>query len=248
MPSMPTVPDVRVVTIDFGPLPLARTLNPRLSTDRSLLLATLDVAWTPVDPIAAVARLEERLLAFLPGFADHECRGAERYHVFAQASRNRRPATPGGPAYSCTSFEPTLALAHLIEHAVIDFECAILDERRCSGVTAAHRSPPGRYDLMVECADPHVGRCCLAMAMAWLTAAAQGRDLGPAEREVLAAARLAYRRGGQALWPPGVARALSWPEPHARRALAALRDLGFLSESAYTVNLSGLPEYRLGRS
>src|SRR5437867_1917532 len=56
----------------------------------------------------------------------HARRGAERYHVFAQAGRNRRPATPGGPAHSCTSFEPTLALAHLIEHAVINFECAIL--------------------------------------------------------------------------------------------------------------------------
>ncbi len=244
---MPTAPDIRVVTIEHGPLPGARSLNPRFGTGRSLLFASLDIAWSPVDPAAAIARLEESLLAFRPGFARHECRGAERYHVFAGA-RGAVPADYGSGARARDGFEPALALAHLLEHAVIDFQCSILRERRCSGVTAARRAPPGRFDLMVECGDPDVGRLCLALAIAWLTSALRGHTLGLPEREILLAARLAHDHRGQRLRSAPVARALRLPEPRAEIALAALREAGYLVETPYTMNLSGLPVYRVCRT
>jgi hypothetical protein len=237
---MSTSPEIRVIATAYGPLPSARSLNPRFSSREPLLLATLDVVWSPVDPVAAVARLEGALLAFSPGFARHECRGAEVYHVFAPA-RGQSPAAGDG-------FEAPLALTHLIEHAVIDFQCAITGARRCSGITAARRRPIGRFDLMVECSDPHLGRCCLALAVAWVSAAAQGLALGAPQRETLAAARLAYAADGRALQPKGVAAALGWSERQAGRALAALSQVGYLVSTPFTVNLSGIPEYRLGRS
>ena len=240
---MPTAPEIRVARIDYGPLLEARLLNPKITADSPLLLATLDIRWDPPDPVAAVARLEEALLAVCPGLALHECRGPSSYHVLAGA-RRLREATPGG---SGSRLEAPLALAHLVEHAIIDFQCDILGERRCSGITAARRAPRGQFDLIVECPDLHVGRCCLSLATTWLTSAALGHTLGSAEREILAAARLARARTGEPLGPRAVARALHVPQARAERALSALSEVGYLVETRYTVNLSGVPEYRICR-
>ncbi len=241
---MPTAPEIRVARIDYGPLLEARLLNPKIPADSLLLLATLDILWDPQDPAAAVARLEEELLAVSPGLALHECRGPSSYHVLAGARRLLRASTQ---RESGSRLEAPLALAHLVEHAIIDFQCDILGERRCSGITAARRAPRGRFDLIVECPDLHVGRCCLSLAATWLTSAAQGHTLGSAEREILAAARLAHARAGEPLGPRAVARALHLPPARAERVLSALSEVGYLVETRYTVNLSGVPEYRICR-
>jgi hypothetical protein len=235
---MPTIPQIRVVTVQFGPLSRARLLNPKFVDDGPILRATLDIVWEPADPPSALAGLEGTLLAFLPRFARHECRGAEWYHVFRR-SRRRAPEAPA------RRVECPLALAHLIEHAIIEFICTICDMPRCSGATAARFSPPGRFDVLVECADPSVGRCCLALATAWLTLAVQGQALGPLEADVLAAARLAHDRRGRGVNPPLAARALGWSERRATRALGALSEVGYLSVIPCTMNLSGAPEYRV---
>ena len=240
---MPTAPEIRVARIDYGLLLEAGLLNPKIPPDSLLLLATLDIRWDPQDPAAAVARLEEALLAVSPGLALHECRGPSSYHVLAR-TRRPRALTPGERG---TLVEAPLALAHLVEHAIIDFQCDILGETRCSGITAARRAPRGRFDLIVECPDPHAGRSCLSLAATWLTSAARGHTLGSAEREILAAARLAHARRGEALRPRAVARALHWPQARAERALSALSEVGYLVETRHTVNLSGVPEYRVCR-
>ncbi|HEU4401788.1 MAG TPA: hypothetical protein VFT43_06755, partial [Candidatus Polarisedimenticolia bacterium] len=236
---MPTLPIARVVTVAYGPLPRARSLNPRFSPGRPLLMATVDIEWRPDDPLATVARLEQRLLHLSPRFARHECRGLERYHVFARArpsspeasgSGTARPGADASPNDGPDSFEAALALAHLIEHAVIEFQCTITGERRCSGATAARRSPAGRFDLLVESLDPLVGRCCLTLALTWLTAVAGGHDLDPEPAEVLSAARLAYRRRGGPILAPDLARAIRWSEARAARALTALSAAGYLVE------------------
>ena len=72
-----------------------------------------------------------------------------------------------------------------------------------------------------------------------------GRLPGPEEDEALSGARFALSRPQQRLTTPHVARAPSWPQTTAARALTLLRDLGCLREEPYAVNLSGLPAYRL---
>jgi hypothetical protein len=235
---MATEPEIRILQVEHGLFPAARALNPRFGPESPLLLASLLVRWEPEDPAGAVAALEERLLAFSPGFARHECRGLETYHIFAPG---RRAVPPTGPPV----FEAGLMLAHLIEHAVIDFQCAVSRQRRCSGATAARRDGRDRYDLLVECRDFPVGRCCLGLAVTWLSAAADGHPPGAPEREILAAARLAHERRGESLTPALIARVLRWPGESARRALAALSEVGYLVESPYSVNLSGVPQYRV---
>lgn len=74
---------------------------------------------------------------------------------------------------------------------MIDFQCAITDLKRCSGITAAHRGIPGRYDLIVESPDCGVARCCLALALSFVSAATDGSFPGTTERDILQAARTA---------------------------------------------------------
>src|SRR5258705_7421036 len=162
-------PEIRIAKLQYGPLPGAPSLNPKISPRQPLLFATLDIRWEPRAPRSAVARLEENLLAFSPDFAKHECRGEGAYRVFA-ARGPESPSRSGaaGHAHSASvGGEPhdgRLALAHLLEHAVIAFQCAITDASRGSGITAAHQSTSGRFDLMVECQEERTGRRCLVLA------------------------------------------------------------------------------------
>ncbi len=231
-------PKIGVLQTEYGTYPGAAALNWKFPRNAPIMLITLEIAWEPGDSIKAISGLEETLLAFSPAFKKHECRGAEAYHVFASSARAGAPP-------SVETFNPRLALAHLIEHTVIDFQCVITDEKRCSGVTAEYRKHPGRFDLMIECRDPSVGRLSLALALAWLTAAIQSLHLGAAEREILEAARLVYRRPYEGLSPPAVAQAMTWSEEKATRALGALLEVGYLAETPYAMNLSGAPQYRI---
>ena len=112
-------------------------------------------------------------------------------------------------------------------------------------MTAALRRTPGLYHLFVETPERGVGRFCLALALRTIRSQFGGRLPGPEEDEALSGARFAFSRPQQRLTAPRVARALSWPQTTAARALALLRDLGCLREEPYAVNLSGLPAYRL---
>ncbi|HEU4402915.1 MAG TPA: hypothetical protein VFT43_12500 [Candidatus Polarisedimenticolia bacterium] len=237
---MKPTPQIRIVRVQYGPFPAAATLNVKMAPDRPLLYSTLEICWKAPDPTAAVSHLEQALLRFSSTFGKHECRGPRVYHVLLGGD-GHHPVHPVAPP-----FEGALALAHIIEHAVIDFLCTVTDEKRCSGVTAALRDPPCRFDLMIECPDFHLGRCCLALAVAWLSSAAGGQDLGPEKQKTLAAARLAYSQPGRPLTPPVVARTLGCSERQAERALFELRDAGYLDEFSCTINLSGVPEFRVG--
>jgi hypothetical protein len=239
-PTLPAVPGIRVLRIEHGRFPWSRSLNPKFPDGGRLLFAALDIAWSPPDAAFAIGRIEEELVAFRPGFSRHECRGAAAYHVF----RVIRPASLGRPG-DPPPLEGPLALAHLIEHAVIDFQCLITEARSCSGATAARRAPAGRFDLVIECRDFAVGRCCLALAVDWLTSIARGHRLGPAERIVLAAAGAAYRRRGGRLRPALLARTLGSSEPDAGRALCALAGAGYLIEVPRSKRSRGAPEYRV---
>ncbi len=226
-------PDVTIETIEHRLMPVAATLNRKIAPDSPLLFAALTIRWEVSDPLAALSRLEQALLAFSPSFGRHECRGPLAYHVFLPAKDAPEP------------IEPRLALAHLIEHAVIDFQCAVLGQGRCSGVTGALRDRPGRYDLMIECRDYSVGRLCLRLAVAWVTAAIAGAALGTAEGDLLIAARRVHQEPWEMHTPPALASGLGWTESRAARALAGLRGAGYLDEHSYALNFTGIPAYRI---
>jgi len=232
-------PEVRIVDVEYAPVESAASLNRRIARDGPLLRATLDILWDAPDPVSILDRIETALVDFSPSFRKHECRGPAGYHVFGI---DRRPLRDGPQP-----IDGRLALAHLIEHAAIDFESTITHARRISGLTGAHRAPPGRFDLMVECPDPAVGRLCLVLAIRALTGAADARPPGRREHQILATARLAYHNPGRVWTSSGVARAFDWPCGRAAAALCSLRELGYLTPLEDSMNFSGLPRYAVQR-
>ncbi|MCI0567530.1 MAG: hypothetical protein L0Z52_04950 [Acidobacteria bacterium] len=242
------MPEVSISEIQHGTLPLASRLNPRFAPDTPLLLATLKIRWAPRNPQRAIADLEKRLLAFSPGFRHHECRGMGMYHVFSHAGGNGK-SHAGGEERAASSgklegFDAALALAHLLEHAVIDFLSEVTGEMTCSGITGAHRSVSHRYDLLVECRELEIGCCCLALALGWIQGLFRGHPMGSAEKDVLSLLRWMHRRASPPVFASRVAGVLGWSEDRAERALAALQQTGYLESTAYAMNLSGLPAYR----
>jgi hypothetical protein len=243
---MSAPPAVTVRRILYGILPEALLLNPRFVPNHPLLLATLEIRWKPLRPRHAIAALERELLAFSPSFARHECRGDGAYHLLAAGEKGETPAEE--EAWSAIrSFEAPLALAHLIEHAVIDFQTGVTAARRCSGVTAAYLRDSTRFDLLVECREPEVGSCCLLLAVSWITRALAGKAPAAPEREVLEVLRLIVASGRGSWVAPSVARSLGWSEARGERALAALRKSEFLEDCPGTMNFSGCREYRVRR-
>ena len=239
--------DIQIVRIEYGLFPEAAHLNPRIDPGTPLLRATLDIRWEEPRPRPALARLEGCLARFSPSFCLHECRGPKSYHVFAndpsKPAATIKPSDTGGAA--ANGFRPNLALAHLLEHVAIDCLCAVTGQLRCSGVTGELRRQPGRFHVLLEAPDQAVGRFSLALAVLTLTQAIHDRPPGSEERALLASAGLAYQHPSSPLTSPALARRLGWSEERAAHALAGLRDLGYLRENPSTVNMSGLPEYKI---
>ena len=246
---MSNEPSIQIERIHYGPFPEAPRLNPKLSPELPLLLATLVIAWEPDDAPQAIARLEESLIAFSPRFRSHECRGADRYHVFrhggsGEAKRDGNSGHRGASAHR-NGYSGPLALAHLLEHALIDFQCSITGLKRCSGATAQRADADNRFDVMVECPDPRAGRCCLGLAIAWLQMALAGRPPGLEEREILDVAGIAYQDGDRKITSATASRRLRVPADNAERALQALAEVGYLTEVPWAMNLSGLRSWTL---
>ena len=241
------VPEISISEIQHGTFPQASRLNPRFTPARPLLLVTLKVRWAPKDPPRAFAALEKGLLAFSGTFRRHQCRGMGIYHVFSDAGGNGGSRAGSGessaPSGKEEEFDAGLALAHLLEHAVIDFLSEVTGEASCSGITGAHRSVSHRYDVLVECREMEVGCCCLALALAWLQDLCRGQAMGSAEKEVLSVLRWIHRRAAPVVFASRVAGALGWSEDRVERALAALQETGYLEAAEYAMNLSGLPAY-----
>lgn len=231
-------PEIQVTKLQHGIFEEARRLNPRFVPNRPLLVATLEIGWAPQHPRKAIASLEEKLLLFAPGLRHHQCRGPDGYVVFS--SSGRAPDSDEGDE----TYDPGLALAHLLEHLIIDSQCSVTGELTCSGVTGAHRSASSRYDVMVECRELPIGCCCLALVVGWFRSLLRGGSMGGAEKESLSALKWIHHHAPGVVFSTGLARFLGWSEERAERALATLHGTGYLETRTYGVNLSGLKEYR----
>lgn len=247
---MPPPPDITILSVDHGLFPGASSFNLQISPEEPLLLAGLSIHWEETKPRPVLVRIEKILAAFSSSFSAHQCRGPHSYRIFGPSApkapaSHTHPRGNEGQGPGIAHFDPCLALAHLIEHAIIDIQCSITDQPRCSGFTGGHREPPDRYDLMVECPHYLLGRFCLALAVTWVTSAAMGHELGREERLILSSARRVFRMNGRAWTSLRLARELEITEGEADRALKALTEVGFLAITHWPLNFSGLRQYHL---
>lgn len=239
-------PDIRIHGVEHGALAQAAALNRKIDPAIPILKVALEIHWE--DPAAAerLVSIEAGLRRFSDTISHHQCRGLRAYRVFGPATEEGgagHPRRQGDGAGPPPGFDAALALAHLIEHAIIDFQSFITGARRCSGVTGALTDPPGRFDLMVECPDPLAGRCALALAVTWLGTIASGGDLPETEKDLLAASRAVLRCPARRRTSSAIAGRLGWTERRADRALNSLCEMGCLGREAYAFNFSDIPSY-----
>jgi hypothetical protein len=231
---------IRVENSDLGTHPEARQLNDSFRDNLPILKLRVDVEWQPAEPRRALAELEAQLVKLCPSLRMHQCRGEDDYHVLRHI-----PTGAAEPRQAERPIEPALALAHLLEHVMIDTVSFVTDAPIVSGATAALRGSRTRFDVFVEVPDPVVARLTLALATDWLGALMTGAGLdgsGQVARELV---RDLYRRQPDAVEPRIMAQRLGWGESLVRHGLAWLEQRGLVQRIAYTMNFSGLSYYRL---
>jgi hypothetical protein len=237
-------PRIRPLDFDVGSHPQARLLNAQFSETIPLLRLRLEVGWTPRDAGEALFRLERQLARLSPSLAHHQCRGPHDYRVLRTQERGE-----GGPPRVPEGYELPLALAHLLEHLIIDAVAYLTEAPVISGATAALREPSDQYDIFVECPDPALAPLVVALPLSWVTSLAAGQRLDGEGWTVLVVARYLYLRPGGAPCDPGaVARRLLLPTEEVAAALCWLKRNGFARSEGFTVNFSGLDYCRLDPS
>jgi hypothetical protein len=202
--------------------------------DRWTLRVELEIEWEPANAVRALSTLETSLPAVCPGWNAHRCGGPPEYHVRSFAA---------GDGAAERHVEPALALAHLIEHVMIDVIAFVTSASSVSGVTGAKRGTRRRFDVFVECRDPAVGALARHLAISWATAILRDGGIDTEDARILAVARALYRRGARVFEPDRVAEETGLPGEEAARLLEALEAAGFAARLAFTMNFSGQPYY-----
>jgi hypothetical protein len=229
---------IRVLASEFGWYPEIFPLNPEFRPGASAVKLTVEIDWPSADAIAALAALEAQLVAFSPSFRFHQCRGPHQYRVFVDPGNSARGA-------AAEALEASLALAHLLEHVMIDSIAFVTDALSVSGITGAHADSRDTFDIFVECSEPVVAKLASDLGRSWMETLMVGGRLDRSPRATLELARFLYRNRTRVVDPGLVARSLGIAQGTARQALARLEAAGFACPEPQTMNLSGLSHYRL---
>lgn len=238
---MSETPAIRALSLDVGSHPQARRLNPQFSREAPVLRLRVEVSWDPQDPGAALFGLESRLARLSPTLARHQCRGHPDYRIL----RTQAGDTGGRPRLG-RDFEAPLALAHVLEHLIIDAVSFLTGAPVVSGATGALGSLPRRYDVFVECPDPALARLVVALPLSWLSSLAAGGSLdGEGWTTLMVARHLYLRRRPGPCDPAGLSRRLMRSPREVEAALRWLERNGFACRVGYTMNFSGVDYCRL---
>jgi hypothetical protein len=234
---MAGAPRIRVLTTRHGLFPSIESLNPSIKPGRWTIRLELEIEWEPADPVRSLALLEEGLLDVCPSLRAHRCGGPAAYHVrsFAKGA----PRAPDDPA----PVEPALALAHLIEHVMIDTVAYVTAASTVSGVTGARHESRTRFDVFVECRDPAVGALAWHLGVAWTSSLLRGDAVDRRETRILDVARSIYRSGARAFEAHRVAADAGLRADETEDLLGVLAAAGFASPAPYTMNFSGQRYY-----
>lgn len=228
---------IRVQSLTVGPHPEARSLNRSFRSHVPLLKLRLEIEWEPPHPEAEMRRILQPLLALSPSLRDHTCRGDARYGVL-------RPGE-GKTGHTGPPFEAPLALAHLIEHLIMDIVAFVLEEPKISGATGAPLETTDLFDVFVEAPDPAVAGLAVHLSLAWVVRVQARASLDGLGRATLEAARYLYRERPHSVHPGAAATALSRTDREIRLALTWLESNGFARRDSFSMNFSDVPHYRV---
>lgn len=229
---------IRVLATDFGFYPEILPLHSRIRPDSPLVKVSLDIDWTSPDFRDVLAAMQRHLLEVSPSFLQHRCGGPEGYHIHGMLDDD-------APARAESEIEAGLALAHLIEHIMIDAVAYVASETRVSGVTGAHRDCTRRFDVFVECPDRAIGSVAVTLALCWADLLARGESPDGQGRIALALARHLYLTRPAAINLVDAARSVPGSVSQLREAFDWLERSRFACPQKYAMNFSGIPFYQM---
>jgi hypothetical protein len=228
-------PAVRIVDRSLGTAPESLPLNADFRADSLKLKLTVQISWSPPNAREALCDFGQRFERISPSFARHRCGGRGGYDIHALL-------LPGcGPGNG--DLEAGLALAHLMEHVMIDVVAFVSNPGRVSGATGARRDANDRYDVFVECEHPAVADLAVELALTWV--ADRGTDLDRERKAALEAAQELYVRHPLDISVEEAAALRGIETPRMARGFAWLAHHGIASLESYAMNFSGLLVYRL---
>ena len=233
--SVHSHPEVRIVDRSLGPAPESLPLNADFRPDSLKLKLTVQISWSPPNVGEALREFGQRFERLSPSFARHRCGGTGGYDIHSLLL--------SGVACGNGELEPGLALAHLMEHVMIDVVAFVSSPGRVSGATGAHRETSDRYDVFVECEHPVVADLAVELAFTWVEDL--GTDLDRERKTALEAAHELYLRRPLDISVEEAAALRGIETPHMARAFAWLAHHGIASRESYAMNFGGLLVYRL---
>ena len=234
---MHPTPEVRIVERSLGPAPESLPLNADFRPDSLKLKLTAQIAWSPPNAREALRDFGRRFERISPSFARHRCGGKGGYDIHALLL--------SGAGRGNGELEAGLALAHLMEHVMIDVVAFVSNPGRVSGATGAHRDATDHYDVFVECEHPVVADLAVKLALTWFENLETGLDRE--RRDALEAAQELYLRRPLDISVEEAAALRGIEAPHMERAFAWLARHGIASLESYAMNFGGLLVYRLSR-
>lgn len=226
---------IRDLERELGTYPHIVPLNPSFKEGIPTIKLTLEIDWDADKPFQILSDLQERLAELCPSLDHHQCRGPMHYRIFPE---NEDKADSG------KKLEASLALAHLIEHVMIDNVAYLTDARTISGVTGALKESKVRFDVFVECPDPYVGPLATHLALGWTRALLKGKGLNGRGRPTLDLGRYLYRRHPAAVNVTSASKDLGLERRKALEAIRWLEEEGFACWAPQTMNFSGDPHFQ----
>lgn len=221
---------------EYGSYPHLPEMNPAFRVGAHALKLTLEIDWRPEDPETELARVQRRLASFSPSLRRHQCRGPHPYRLFRTAD--------GSGAADADDVEPSLALAHVAEHLLIDVIARVTQARRISGATGALKEPAGNFDVFVECPDPIVARLGVHLVFSFILDDDGDRSHESARR-LLRLGRRLYAIRPRSVCVERVAGEFGGNPEQSEEDFLALEESGFACQVPSTMNFSGLSYYRV---
>jgi hypothetical protein len=211
---------MQILRIQHARVPKIRMLNHKFREDSNHLIVTLDVEGFHPPATSDFLTIYHALAGLFPTLARHSCcEDWENTPLFIQSVDGVSIKTVGEVA----------DIAHLVEHVMVDLQCAISGMRLCSGITCGHREPENRFDLFIECIDPRVGAFTAQLATYLVATLFHKRRLSRRYRDIVGAARLIVDEPALATDPVMLSHRLDRCPMVGRWLCAALTSFGLIN-------------------
>lgn len=210
---------MQILRIQYVRVPKIQMLNHRFRPDAKHLVVTLDVEGYDPPATPDFLSMYRALADLFPTLSHHSCcEQWENTPLFLQEAEGVSIKAVGEAA----------DVAHLIEHVMVDLQCAISQMRLCSGITCGYRTPENRFDIFVECTDPRVGAFSARLATFLVSMLLHKPRLSRRYRDLVDAARFVAADPNLETDHLELSKRMGRCPVVSRWALAGLRALGFI--------------------